>query len=107
MGREHQPRDRSQHRAIGWRRVAVSNRRRYLIEAEDETLDPRPPVELRSSARSEVGDMIFTTPALSEDRHKLRFVWKITARGPAEEPFEARLTVVPGKLAPTWSRRFS
>lgn len=41
---------------------------------------------------------------MGSDHRRLMFVWKITARAPAEEPFTARLTVTPGTLAPRWSR---
>jgi hypothetical protein len=100
MADERRRRDRLQRREPAWRRVEQANRLRYLVEPEDKDADPRPPDELRTSNPCAVGDVVVTPPVLSADRSMLRFVWRITARSPAEEPFTARLTVVPASLNP-------
>jgi hypothetical protein len=77
----------------------------YLVEAEDPAQDPKPPAELRTNDPCAVGDVILTPVALSSDRRRLCFAWKITARTATEDPFAARLTVVPAALGPDLGTR--
>jgi hypothetical protein len=98
--RTHQPR-------AAWRGAARAGEVLYTLESADLAQVPKPPAELRTSNPCAIGDVILTRPVLSSDRRRLAFTWRVTARSPADEPFAARLTVVPARLAAArWTRAY-